>query len=65
MANVPEHLLRRSAEAKAKSLGVPFEQVWAEMTGGAAPTAAAAQELADRSPLTPKSIPATPLLKAL
>jgi quinol-cytochrome oxidoreductase complex cytochrome b subunit len=40
MANVPEHLLRRSAEAKAKSLGVPFEQVWAEMTGGAAPIAA-------------------------
>ena len=42
MANVPEHLLRRSAEAKAKASGVPFEQVWAEMTGGAAPTPAAA-----------------------
>ncbi|MBI5157070.1 MAG: menaquinol-cytochrome c reductase cytochrome b subunit [Acidimicrobiia bacterium] len=42
MANVPEHLLRRSAEAKAKATGVPFDQVWAEMTGGAAPAAAAA-----------------------
>jgi menaquinol-cytochrome c reductase cytochrome b/c subunit len=38
MANIPEHLLRRSAEAKAKSTGVPFEQIWAEMTGGAAAT---------------------------
>ena len=42
MANVPEHLLRRSAEAKAKATGVPFDQVWAEMTGGAAPAAGAA-----------------------
>ena len=37
MADIPEHLLRRSAEAKAKALGVPFEQVWAEMGGGDAP----------------------------
>jgi hypothetical protein len=40
MANVPEHLLRRSAEAKAKATGVPFDQIWAEMTGGAAPAPA-------------------------
>ena len=25
MADIPEHLLRRSAEAKAKALGVPVE----------------------------------------
>ena len=37
MANIPEHLLRRSAEAKAKATGVPFEVIWAEMTGGATP----------------------------
>ena len=28
---VPEHILRRSAEAKAKALGVPVEQVLEEM----------------------------------
>lgn len=45
MAEIPEHLLRRSAQAKAKALGVPFEQVLAEMSGGtlgAAPAAAPA-----------------------
>jgi hypothetical protein len=35
MAEIPEHLLRRSAEAKAKALGVPVEQVLAEMKGEA------------------------------
>ena len=35
MADIPEHLLRRSAEAKAKALGVPVEQVLAEMKGEA------------------------------
>ena len=33
MAEIPESLLRRSAEAKAKALGVPVEQVLAEMKG--------------------------------
>ncbi|HDH24678.1 MAG TPA: hypothetical protein ENH00_00585, partial [Actinobacteria bacterium] len=37
---MPEKLLRRSAEAKAKALGVPLEQVLAEMLGGAAPAEA-------------------------
>ncbi|MDE0374393.1 MAG: hypothetical protein OXK16_00305 [bacterium] len=37
MAQIPEHLLRRSAEAKAKALGVPIEQVLAEMRGEAPP----------------------------
>ncbi len=47
MAEIPESLLRRSAEAKAKALGVPVEQILAEMRGEAPPTpppaAAAAQ----------------------
>ena len=40
MADIPESLLRRSAEAKAKALGVPVEQVLAEMKGEAPPTPA-------------------------
>jgi hypothetical protein len=58
MANVPEHLLRRSAEAKAKSLGVPFEQVWAEMTGGTAPTPAADAPSAAATAPAPGAAPA-------
>ena len=38
MADIPEDLLRRSAEAKAKALGLPVEQVLAEMKGEAPPT---------------------------
>ncbi len=33
MVEIPESLLRRSAEAKAKALGVAVEQVLAEMKG--------------------------------
>jgi menaquinol-cytochrome c reductase cytochrome b/c subunit len=55
MAEIPEHLLRRSAQAKAKALGVPFEQVWAEMGGG---------ELSDAAPsegaAAPQATPAAP-----
>lgn len=39
MAEIPESLLRRSAEAKAKALGVPVEQILAEMRGETPPTA--------------------------
>ncbi|MDH3517991.1 MAG: hypothetical protein OEM66_03610, partial [Acidimicrobiia bacterium] len=39
---LPESLVKRSAEAKAKALGVPVEQVLAEMAGDAAPTSAPA-----------------------
>src|SRR5690606_30938497 len=39
MVEIPEDLLRRSAEAKAKALGVPVEQVLAEMRGEAPPSA--------------------------
>jgi menaquinol-cytochrome c reductase cytochrome b/c subunit len=37
MAEIPESLLRRSAEAKAKALGLPVEQVLAEMKGEVPP----------------------------
>ncbi len=47
MPDIPEHLLRRSAEARAKALGVPLEQVLAEMGLGAdgAEPAAAIEEV--------------------
>lgn len=37
MVDIPEDLLRRSAEAKARALGVPVEAVLAEMTGEGPP----------------------------
>lgn len=43
MVEIPESLLRRSAEAKAKALGVPVEQVLAEMKGEAPPAPREAQ----------------------
>ena len=52
MAELPEHLLLRSAEARAKALGLPVEQVLAEMKGEAPPAEApqAAQAPADPPP---------------
>ena len=47
MAEIPEHLLRRSAEAKAKALGVPVEEVIAEMKGEAPPAPTPSGESAD------------------
>ncbi|MDP9493621.1 MAG: hypothetical protein M3P87_00130 [Actinomycetota bacterium] len=44
MAEIPESLLRRSAEAKAKALGLPVEQVLAEMKGEAPPPQAPVPE---------------------
>ena len=32
MVDIPEHLLQRSAEARAKALGISIEQALAEMT---------------------------------
>lgn len=63
MAEIPEHLLRRSAQAKAKALGVPVEQVLAEMSGGtltAAPAAADAPAAAAAAPA--RSAPAVPAI---
>ncbi len=44
MAEIPEHLLRRSAEAKAKATGRPVEEVLAEMKGEPPPAAEAPAE---------------------
>ncbi len=44
MVDIPEHLLQRSAEARAKALGVPVEQVLAEMRGEAPPAPSAPAE---------------------
>ncbi len=49
MAEIPEHLLRRSAEAKAKALGLPVEQVLAEMKGEAPPTPTTEPSVAEAS----------------
>ena len=40
MAELPEHLLRRSAEAKAKALGISVEEAMAQLKGEAPPTPA-------------------------
>ena len=63
MSDIPEHLLRRSAEAKAKALGIPVEQVLAEMTGEAPVTAMDAGdqpkvETVEAAPQTPAESPA-------
>ena len=38
MVDIPEHLLLRSAEARAKALGITVEQALAEMKGESSPT---------------------------
>jgi len=61
MANIPEHLLRRSAEAKAKATGVPVEQVLTEMTGGAPASAPPTGGVATAVAATPApAAPPTP-----
>jgi menaquinol-cytochrome c reductase cytochrome b/c subunit len=50
VVEIPESLLRRSAEAKAKALGVPVEQVLAEMKGEGPPV-----EVAQPDPAAPET----------
>lgn len=50
MPQIPEELLRRSAEAKAKALGLPVEQVLAEMRGEAPVTEIAAESVSVPAP---------------
>ena len=57
MADIPEHLLRRSAEAKAKALGVPVEQVMAELGDGSAPATAAPATATAPTPDAPAAAP--------
>ncbi len=55
MVEIPDHLLKRSAEAKARALGVPVEQVLAEMRGEIPPTPPSAPVVP-----TPPSVPGPP-----
>ena len=57
MADIPEHLLRRSAEAKAKALGVPVEQVMAELGDESAPATAAPATATAPTPAAPAAAP--------
>ena len=56
MPEIPEHLRRRSAEAKAKALGVPVEEVIGEMTG-TAPESKAPESTAPDSSAPESSAP--------
>jgi menaquinol-cytochrome c reductase cytochrome b/c subunit len=66
MADIPEHLLRRSAQARAKALGVPVEEVLAEFgaapppeadgDGEARPAAVAAAPSARAAPTIPEGV---------
>lgn len=55
MVEIPEHLLKRSAEAKARALGIPVDQVLAEMRGETSPARPAAPP-----PAPPVSPPESP-----
>jgi len=58
---LPESLVKRSAEAKAKALGVPLEQVLAEMAGQPVPAAPAAEAPAPAAaPPPPAEAPPVP-----
>ena len=57
-SKLPEGLLRRSAEAKAKATGRPVEEILAEMTGGTPPAAEEAPP-AEKPPAAPDA-PAVP-----
>jgi hypothetical protein len=58
-SKVPEALLRRSAEAKAKATGRPVEEILSEMTGGAASAEpAAATEPTEPAPVAEEPAPA-------
>ena len=52
MADIPDNLVRRSAEAKAKALGVPVEDVLAEMEAEAAGSAAGAGDASPEEALS-------------
>ena len=69
MVDIPEHLLIRSAEARAKALGISVEQALAEMKGETEPTVVAKEpevKVIDETPApapaaeTPAPAPKTP-----
>jgi len=58
---MPEKLLRRSVDAKAKALGVSFDEALAGMLGGAAPEAPAATESATPAADAVAAVPESPV----
>ena len=52
MVEIPEHLLLRSAEARAKALGISVEQALAEMKGESEPTVVAKEPEIEEVPAT-------------
>ena len=61
MPEIPEELLIRSAEAKAKALGLPVEQVLAEMRGEAPVSEVTAESVAVPAPRFVPTTPHTPV----
>jgi len=62
MVDIPEHLLQRSAEARAKALGISVEQAMAEMKGQSDPTIISKEpevKVIDETPATAAETPAT------
>ena len=63
MVDIPEHLLIRSAEARAKALGISVEQALAEMKGETEPTVVAKEpevKVIDETPAPETPAPETP-----
>ena len=61
MVDIPEHLLLRSAEARAKALGISVEQALAEMKGESEPTVVSKDpevKVIDETPAPAAEIPA-------
>ncbi len=58
MVDIPEHLLIRSAEARAKALGISVEQALAEMRGETEPTVVAKEPEVKVIDETPAPAPA-------
>ena len=50
MVDIPEHLLLRSAEARAKALGISVEQALAEMKGETEPTVVSKEPEIEEAP---------------
>ena len=61
MVDIPEHLLQRSAEARAKALGISVEQALAEMKGESDPTVVSKEpevKIIDEAPAAETPAPA-------
>ena len=63
MVDIPEHLLQRSAEARAKALGISIEQAIAEMKGQSDPTVISKEpevKIIDETPAPASDAPPPP-----